>query len=43
METTDLNVSDISNRVGYSNISYFHRIFNRNFNVSPKNTAKFTV
>lgn len=36
LETTDLNVSDISNRVGYSNISYFHRIFNRNFNVSPK-------
>ena len=29
LETTDLNVSDISNRVGYSNISYFHRIFNK--------------
>lgn len=36
LETTDLNISDISNRVGYSNISYFHRIFNRNFGVSPK-------
>ena len=36
LETTDLNISDISNRIGYSNVSYFHRIFNRSFGTSPR-------
>lgn len=33
---TKLNVADISHAVGYDNISYFHRIFQKRFKVTPK-------
>ena len=36
LSTTQLNVSDISVAVGYDNISYFHRIFQKQFGKTPK-------
>lgn len=36
LKKTDRNVSDISQTVGYENVSYFHRIFTAQFGVSPK-------
>ena len=36
LRTTDLNVLDISIQTGYSNASYFHRIFKNNFDMSPR-------
>ncbi len=36
LKTTSLKVSEIANSVGYENISYFHRIFNKKFSVSPR-------
>ena len=36
LKSTDRNVSDISVSVGYENISYFHRLFTRNYGRSPK-------
>lgn len=35
LRNTDMNVSDISINVGYNNISYFHRLFNKYFGMSP--------
>lgn len=35
LKNTDLKVSDIAIRVGYSNISYFHRLFFKKFGLSP--------
>ncbi len=35
LSTTDLNVSDISLQTGYSNLSYFHRLFKKTYGVSP--------
>ncbi|MBR5587215.1 MAG: helix-turn-helix domain-containing protein [Clostridia bacterium] len=35
LRNTDMNVSDIAVRVGYNNISYFHRLFARYFGMSP--------
>lgn len=36
LKNTEIGVSEISQMVGYENISYFHRIFNKNFGLSPK-------
>ncbi len=36
LKNTDRNIADISQKVGYENISYFHRIFEKNFGKSPK-------
>lgn len=36
LRTTKMKISDIANAVGYENMSYFHRIFNKKFGVSPK-------
>lgn len=35
LETTGMCVSDIGERVGYENLSYFHRIFRKRYGVSP--------
>lgn len=44
LRSTDLNVSDISARVGYSNISYFHRLFSRKYDLTPSEyRRKFLV
>ena len=37
LRTTKLSVADIGNRVGYDNLSYFHRIFRERYSQSPKN------
>ena len=37
LKSTELNVDDISISVGYENISYFHRIFKKQFSLSPHN------
>ena len=36
LKNTELKISDISVSVGYENISYFHRIFRKQFRMSPK-------
>ncbi len=36
LRTTNMKVTDIANAVGYENISYFHRIFYKKYEVSPK-------
>lgn len=36
LSSTKLTVLDISLAVGYDNISYFHRIFKKQYNLSPK-------
>jgi AraC-like DNA-binding protein/mannose-6-phosphate isomerase-like protein (cupin superfamily) len=40
LTTTNLTVSDISYAVGYSNVGYFHRIFQKRFSTSPNNYRK---
>lgn len=36
LKNTKMNISDISVAVGYENISYFHRLFSKQFGASPK-------
>ena len=36
LENTKENIDDIALSVGYENISYFHRLFKRMFNMGPK-------
>ena len=36
LETTGLSVADIGERVGYENMSYFHRIFKERYGISPR-------
>lgn len=36
LDNTGLKVSDVAQAVGYTNLSYFHRIFNERFAQSPK-------
>lgn len=36
LKTTDMSVSDVGNAVGYDNLSYFHKIFRKQYGVSPK-------
>ena len=33
--TTDKKISDIASECGFNDMSYFSKIFKRNFNVSP--------
>lgn len=37
LRSTDRNVDDIANAVGYENMGYFHRIFKAAFGMSPRN------
>ncbi len=37
LKSTNLTVVDVCQRVGYENISYFHRLFNKAFGMTPKN------
>ena len=37
LKNTDMNIDEISEKTGYSNISYFHRLFRRTYGISPKN------
>ena len=36
VDLSGLSVADISERVGYENMSYFHRIFKERYGISPK-------
>ncbi len=36
LRSTDLNCNEISHRVGYGNVYFFHRLFKKKFNVTPK-------
>ena len=36
LRTTAMNVMDISMAVGYDNISYFHRIFQKKYGMTPR-------
>jgi len=36
LKNTDISVADISVLVGYDNTSFFHRLFRRTYNVSPR-------
>ncbi len=36
LTNTDLNVDEIAYQVGYDNISYFHRLFRKKYDLSPK-------
>ena len=36
LRTTKLKVDDVAEAVGYSNLSYFHRIFREKYQLSPK-------
>lgn len=36
LENTNMSVMEISMSVGYDNVSYFHRIFQRRFGVTPR-------
>lgn len=40
LETTDIQVMEIANKVGISNVSYFNRIFKKKFNLTPKEYRK---
>lgn len=40
LETTGLSVAEIGERVGYENLSYFHRIFRQKYGVSPAKYRK---
>jgi len=35
LEEKDLTVSNIAYRIGYSNVSYFSRVFKRRFGITP--------
>ncbi len=40
LQNTDMSVADISYKIGYENISYFHRLFMKKYGVSPKKYRK---
>ena len=44
LETSGLTVADIAVAVGYENVSYFHRLFQKTYGISPRKyrTAKRT-
>ena len=43
LESTNLGISEISQLVGYENISYFHRVFRKFYSMSPKKYRDKTV
>lgn len=40
LTTTNLNILDISAKVGYTDVSYFNRVFKKIFNITPKEYRK---
>lgn len=36
LRNTDMSVADVGNAVGYDNLSYFHKIFRKQYGISPK-------
>ncbi len=40
MDTTDLKVYEISDRVGYNNVEHFNRTFKKNLGISPSEYRK---
>ncbi len=36
LKTTNLNVSEVSEKVGYENVSFFHRLFSKTYGITPK-------
>lgn len=36
LKNTDMSVADVGNAVGYDNLSYFHKLFFRQYSLSPK-------
>lgn len=40
LKNTKLNIDEIALHIGYSNISYFHRLFLKKFNISPSKYRK---
>ncbi|MDY3917878.1 MAG: response regulator [Candidatus Limivivens sp.] len=40
METTDLKMYEISERVGYNNVEHFNRMFKKSFGISPSDYKK---
>ena len=36
LKNTDMGIKEIAHQIGYDNISYFHRLFLKNFGMSPK-------
>ncbi len=36
LKNTDINIEEVSDMIGYKNISFFHRLFKNNYGVSPK-------
>lgn len=36
LRTTKMKITDIANAVGYENVSYFHRLFYKKYQLSPK-------
>ena len=35
LENSDLTISEISQQVGYENVSFFYKLFNETFGISP--------
>lgn len=40
LRNTDMSIDDISVRIGYDNVSYFHRIFKKTFGATPHRYRK---
>jgi two-component system response regulator YesN len=40
LKQSDLSISDIAERIGYTNSSYFYRMFKKNFGVTPTDYRK---
>lgn len=40
LKNTDLSIADIAMQIGYTNISYFHRLFYKKFGLSPHRYRK---
>ena len=43
LKNTDVSVDDISVRVGYDNVSYFHRLFKKTYGVTPHRYRKMQM
>ena len=43
LKNTDMSVDDISSRVGYENVSYFHRLFKKTYGVTPHRYRKIQM
>ncbi len=43
LENTRLSITDVSLDVGYSNFSYFYKIFREKYGMSPKQFRRKTV